>query len=811
MCELCSTGHGRELLGSEQFTNIREVIEQRLGIAEEVRRALMLNDDFPRGELIEFGSAARKITVEGGFLEVEELITLRRGLESVIEVSGFVKRHTDDFPLLTALSSSTATFPDISNHIESMIDRFGKIRDNASPELFEIRRSIRSKEASVSKRLNAVLSKAISDGVVDSDASISIRDGRAVIPVAAVNKRKLAGFIQDQSATGKTYYIEPVEIIEINNELKELEYSERREVVRILTAFTESIRPVQPAIEQSDQYLAQIDVIRAKAMWALESGAVMPIISTEGRLVLRNARHPLLEQTLTKEGKRIVPLNMRLDSRERILVISGPNAGGKSVCLKTVGLLQYMFQCGMPVTALENSEMPLFKDIFIDIGDQQSIDNDLSTYSSHLYNMKRMLAAAASDTLVLIDEFGSGTEPVIGGAIAEAMLESFVDSGTYGVITTHYSNIKYFAGSHTGVVNGAMQFDVQRIEPLFALETGTPGSSFAIEIARKIGLPRAIIESAEQLAGKEHIDLEKQLRDVARDRRYWEQKREKINRTDRIVEELEDEYQDRLAKLKSERQAIIKEARENAEQIVSEANRKVENTIRMIRESQADKETTRMIRRELDSFKQQVSEGVHYATADDERIDREMSRVEHRQQKRLERQGKTTEKVEPKPTPAPEPAPLGVGSKVRIKEQDGIGEITSLKGKRATVAFGQILTTLDTDRLEQVTNAEYRKQVRPTKARTVIDVDISSRKLNFTDRLDVRGMRAVEALEAVQDFVDDAIMVGVSELTILHGKGTGALKEEIRRYLHTVEQVESAGDDHADRGGAGITVVKLKQ
>jgi DNA mismatch repair protein MutS2 len=563
-------------------------------------------------------------------------------------------------------------------------------------------------------------------------------------------------------------------------------------------------------LAESGEYLAQFDMVRAKARWAMSNGAYRAIVSEEGMLRLVDARHPLLQQSHAKENKEVVPLDLVLNPQRRILVISGPNAGGKSVCLKTVGLLQYMFQCGIAIPASAVSELPIFEGIFIDIGDQQSIDNDLSTYSSHLLNMKGMLSAASEHTLILIDEFGSGTEPVIGGAMAEAMLERYLEKGTYGVITTHYTNIKYFASNHRGVANGAMMFDVQNIRPLFRLEMGEPGSSFAIEIARKIGLPEELIRSASEKAGSEVISLERQLREVARNRNYWEQKRERIRIADRRVEEMESEYAERLAKLKEERAAIIRQAKEDAKVILDQTNRTIENTVRVIRESQAEKETTRLARREIEALKENVINGVDYLSAESEKVEREMEKIERRRQKRAERKAQRGEAVEVAKPEEPKVLPVEVGAKVRIVGQEGVGEVVSMKGKKATVAIGQIMTTIAIDRLEAISNSEFKKQTRPTSARTVVSVDISSRKLAFKDNIDIRGMRAMEALEAVQDFIDDAIMVGIGTVTILHGKGTGALKDEVRKYLRYIPQVASATDDHPDRGGAGITVVKFK-
>ncbi|MFQ7387336.1 MAG: endonuclease MutS2 [Alistipes sp.] len=653
-----------------------------------------------------------------------------------------------------------------------------------------------------------MLSAAKNAGIVDADAQISIREGKAVIPVAAANKRKLQGFIHDESATGRTFYVEPVEVVEINNELRELEYAERREIVRILSEFTDSVRPDAGLIAASGDYLAEIDMLRAKGRWASQNGCVKPIISDDDRLVLKNARHPLLQQTLRAQGREVVPLDMQLDRRKHILVISGPNAGGKSVCLKTTGLVQYMFQCGFPVPASEVSELPVFRSIFIDIGDEQSIDDDLSTYSSHLLNMKNMLAGASSSTLVLIDEFGSGTEPVIGGAIAEAILERLLTKGCYGVITTHYANIKYYASNTEGIANGAMMFDVQNIRPLFRLETGKPGSSFAVEIARKIGLPEDIIRAAGEKAGSDHINIEKQLREIARDKHYWEQKRDRIRLTDRKVEELEQTYAGQLSKIRAERQEILKKAKLEAQQLIADANRQIENTIRTIREAQAEKELTRLARRELDDFRDAVTKTD---TAEkDAQVAREIERIERRRQRRIERK---TQRGEAQAAAAAPNRPNPARSNP-VPRSAWPGRIWSAWCSRSREeSAGRLRSDTYYGRQETADRGvEQRvpRSARPQTARTVVSVDISARKLNFRDHIDVRGMRAAEALDAVQDFVDDALMVGVGSVSILHGKGTGALKEEIRRYLRTVPEVESAKDEHADRGGAGITIVTFK-
>ena len=807
---LCSMRRAQQMLSGEGFSTSRREIEHRLSLTDEVGRLLSMEQEFPREEFLDIAEIVRKIEIEGTFLDTGEVVTLTRALRSAGEVSSFVmSRDVAAYPTVRALSQRVASFVHIVAEADRIIDNFGQVRDNASPELHDIRREIRSREGQVSKRLHQVLNAAKSAGIVDADAMISIREGRAVIPVAAGNKRKLQGFIHDESATGKTFYIEPVEVVELNNELKELEYAERREIVRILSRFTDMLRPEVEAIASAEEYLATIDMLRAKARWAAENGAVKPILSTDGRLLLRTARHSLLEQTLRAQGKKIVPLDMELDSHKRIMVISGPNAGGKSVCLKTAGLVQYLFQCGYLVPVAENSELPIFERMYIDIGDEQSIDNDLSTYSSHLTNMKDMLAGASERTMVLIDEFGSGTEPVIGGAIAEAILERLVERKCYGVITTHYSNIKYYAANTDGISNGAMMFDVQNIRPLFKLETGKPGSSFAIEIARKIGLPEQIIRSASEKVGSDHINIEKQLREIARDKRYWEQKRDRIRIADKKVDELEQRYKEQLERIRSERNEIIGKAKQEAKELVKEANRQIENTIKTIRESQAERDMTRLARQELQEFRDAVESDAMDAERD-EKVAREMERLERRRARRAERKnGAAVEQSQTLPEP-PKPKTVEVGSKVRIEGQDMVGVVQSMKGKKAQVAFGHILTTVDKERLVVVSNAEYREATRPVTPRTVIATEISERRLNFSRTVDVRGMRVVEALDKVQDLVDDALMVGVDTITVLHGKGTGALKEEIRAYLRTIPHIGSVRDEHEDMGGAGITVITFK-
>ena len=810
--ELCSMESAREIIGGEGFTRSRRDIEERLSLADEMRLVISMEPGAEIGEQDDLRAIVDKVAVEGSYLMVEECATLLRGLRSAASIVRFLlSRREGSYPRLRAMTSRVEVFPELQQAIERVIDDKGEVRSSASEELSSIRRSIREHEGLVSKRLQQVLQRAKASGIVDADAMISIRDGHAVIPVAAANKRKIAGFIHDESATGRTFYVEPVEVVELNNELRELEYAEKREIVRILTELTATLRTQIEGLVRIEEYLTRIDALRAKARWAIANGAVKPIISTEGRLLLRKARHPLLQQTLRSQHKEIVPLDMELNAERRILVISGPNAGGKSVCLKTTGILQYMVQCGFLVPTLENSEFPLFESLMIDIGDQQSLENDLSTYSSHLVNMRAMLDEASERTLILIDEFGSGTEPTIGGAISESILERFVERKAYGVITTHYANIKYFASRNEGVANGAMAFDVRNIMPLFSLEMGKPGSSFAIEVARKIGLPEDIVRKAMDKAGEGHINLEKQLREIARDKRYWAEKRDRIRVTDRKVEQLEQTYTDRLQGIKDERREILERARKEAEEMIAEARRTIENTIRTIRESQAEKEITRLARKEMETFVESVDEAKGGMTSD-ERIEREMERLARRRERREKRAEEREQAggVVPQKVEEPVVKKIEVGTKVKLEGQEIPGIVKMIKGKKAQVAFGEMLIMVDVARLKAVSSTEYREATRPTAARTVVSVDIRERKLNFRDHIDVRGMRASEALEAVEDLVDDALMVGVSTVTILHGKGTGALKEEIRRYLRSVKDIASVADDHADRGGSGITIVTFK-
>ena len=820
-----STRLAREKLAETGFSSDFETVVRRLGEVDEMRVILLMEQDFPVGGYVDIVYLVSKIRIEGAYLEAEEIVSIAKALHTAgKQVAFFARKEERQYPFLKSRAAGVSALPAIQERIVCLVDRFGRVRDDASPELSDIRRSLREKEQQVGKRLQAILRAARSEGIIDEDAAVSIRDGRAVIPVPSTNKRKLKGFVHDESATGKTFYVEPEEVVELNNEIKELEYAEKREIIRILVAFADFLRPYSEELIGAGDFLAFMELTESKARVAIDMRASKPVLRKEAYLDLRQARHPLLEQTLVREGKRIVPLNLTLSREKHILVISGANAGGKSVCLKTVGLLQYMLQCGLLIPAGENSETGLFRSIFIDIGDQQSLDNDLSTYSSHLQNMKTMLRYSDDRSLILIDEFGSGTEPVMGGAIAETLLERFEARGVFGVITTHYSNLKYYAGNAKGVLNGAMTFDIRNIRPLFGLEIGKPGSSFALEIARKIGLPEDVVRAAQDKIGSEQVNIEKQLRDIARDKRYWETKRENIRLAGKRAEELAVRYEKELTEILRQRKELLAAARQEAKQIVNEANRRVENTVREIREAQAEKERTKLIRQELEQFRRET-ENEETVLEEDARLLRKMEKLREKERRREER-SRQAGNAENKPeTPAAVPIEKKTfepGDKVRIKGQVVAGEITRVEGSRCYVAFGHLISQVEAKRLEPISAAEYKRQQKENaNARSsgtafpggmgaeTKTYDVSEKRLNFKNEIDLRGARVDEALARVQVLVDEAYMLGIADLRILHGKGTGALKEEIRRYLRTVPFVADCRDEHVQFGGAGITLVRL--
>ena len=688
--------------------------------------------------------------------------------------------------------------------IDGILNKYGKIKDNASTELARIRRELANTMGSISRSLNSILRSAQSEGYVDKDVAPTMRDGRLVIPVAPGLKRKIKGIVHDESASGKTVFIEPAEVVEANNRVRELEGDERREIIRILTEFSNVLRPSIPEILQSYEFLAEIDFIRAKSYFAIQTNSLKPAIENEQLLDWTMAVHPLLQLSLAKHGKKVVPLDIELNKKQRILIISGPNAGGKSVCLKTVGLLQYMLQCGMLIPMHERSHAGIFSSIFIDIGDEQSIEDDLSTYSSHLTNMKIMMKSCNERSLILIDEFGGGTEPQIGGAIAEAVLKRFNQKRTFGVITTHYQNLKHFAEDHEGVVNGAMLYDRHLMQALFQLQIGNPGSSFAVEIARKIGLPEDVIADASEIVGSEYINADKYLQDIVRDKRYWEGKRQTIRQREKHMEETIVRYQTEMEELQKSRKEIIRQAKEEAERMLQESNARIENTIRTIKEAQAEKEKTRMARQELTDFR--TSLDALASKEQEEKMARKMEKLKEKQERKKNK--KNEQKAASSSTTAPKVAPISVGENVKIKGQTSVGQVMEISGKNAIVAFGSIKTTVKLDRLERSNAApKTESMAKSTFVSSQTHDQMYEKKLSFKQDIDVRGMRGDEALQAVTYFIDDAILVGMDRVRILHGTGTGILRTLIRQYLSTVPSIRHYADEHVQFGGAGITVV----
>lgn len=814
----CLSPLGMEKTDDMDFSDSYDEINRRLDQVMEFMRIIQEEDDFPSQYFFDVRPSLKRIRIEGMYLNEQELFDLRRSLETIRDIVRFLQRTDDEeepdeddsnspYPALHELAKDIMVFPQLITRINNILDKFGKVKDNASAELLRIRRELSATTGSISRSLNNILRMAQSEGYVDKDVVPTMRDGRLVIPVAPSMKRKIKGIVHDESATGKTVFIEPTEVVEANNRIRELEGEERREIIRILTEFSTTIRPQAPAILQSYEFLAEIDFIRAKALLSLDFKAGKPSFENKQIIDWSGAVHPLLQMSLAKHNKKVVPLDIELTTRQRILLISGPNAGGKSVCLKTVGLLQYMLQCGLPVPMDECSHAGVFSSIFIDIGDEQSIEDDLSTYSSHLTNMKNMMKSCNGRSLILIDEFGGGTEPQIGGAIAEAVLKRFNLKKTFGVITTHYQNLKHFAEDHEGIVNGAMLYDRHEMRALFQLQIGNPGSSFAVEIARKIGLPEEVIADASEIVGSEYIQSDKYLQDIVRDKRYWETKRQNIRKREKQMEETIARYEKEIEELEHSRKEILKQAKEDAERLLQESNAKIENTIRTIKEAQAEKERTRTARQELTDFRKEVEELDKAAT--EAQIVRKMEKLREKQERRKEKKNKpdTTPKVQA----APKVIPIQKGDYVRIKGQTSVGQVMETDGKNATVMFGLMKTNVKADKLERTEAPKPTNTIaKATFVSSATQEQMYEKKLNFKQDIDVRGMRGDEAIQAVTYFIDDAILVGVSRVRILHGTGSGILRTLIRQYLATVPGVAHFQDEHVQFGGAGITVVDLK-
>ena len=800
----CLSDLGREKSERIRFSTSPAFISRLIEQVDEFREILDMEENFPLDHCIPMRESLEKIRIEGKYLEEEEVFQLRLNQSTIKNVLGFFKnKHQEDkCPGLWQLSKKIRIYPYITDRIDQILNNKGEIKDTASPELKRLRREIAEKESGISSRIGRIFKDLKQQGVVGEDASLAIREGRSVIPVDSHLKRKIPGVIQDESATGKTVYIEPNEIVEINNQLKELRYDVRREIIRILTEFADDIRPYLDELLQAMDFLGTIDFIRAKALFAREIHAIKPAQINHPHIHWYQAVHPLLYLNLKKENRQVVPLDIALDNnKQRILVISGPNAGGKSVCLTTTGLIQYMFQCGLLVPVKPGSEMGIFRKLFINIGDDQSIENDLSTYSSHLVNMKNFIKDAGEQSLILIDEFGAGTEPMLGGAIAEAILDRLNHKKVMGLITTHYSNLKHFASSSPGIENGAMLFDTDNMSPLYQLTIGEPGSSFAFEIAKKIGLPGNVLQKASSKVGSEHINFDKNLKDIIRDKRYWEKKRQSIREKEKKLEKTLNEYAHELSSARNMKKEVKKQAQQEAQAMLDEANKKIENTIRQIRESQADKEKTRQARKDYEHFKEQARQ-----QEGDQQLEKKLASIE-KQKKHLTDEKPEHSSEEKSPS---QDKPLSKGDKVRLKNRDAVGEVMDVNEKSLLVAFGNIITTIEKNQLERISEKEYHKEQRETGAGpSEQNFNLSRRRMDFHPELDIRGKRGDEALQMVRDFIDEAIMVNAGRVRILHGKGNGILRELVRKYLNSIDVVSHYRDEHVEYGGAGITVVEF--
>jgi DNA mismatch repair protein MutS2 len=787
LLERCMSTLGTAQVEKITFSPHLKEIEQWLNQTEEFRQILLLNEPFPQSNYYDPTEDFSQIRPEGTFLEPEVLLDLRLSLETIAGVIRFLGQKKDDealkYPWLAGLPEGLEFDHELPGMINRIIDEKARVRDNASAELTRIRRALSEMESQATRKINQLLGQAKSQGLVASDAELALRNGRLVIPMPASGKRRIKGFVHDQSATGQTVFLEPEEVFELNNQIRELELDERREIIRILKDFAGRLRPRIPELKKAYQMLGTLDTIRAKARLALDIGGMKPKLSDNPGMEWINARHPLLYLSHKAQGKPVEPLTISLTPQERILVISGPNAGGKSVCLKTCGLLQYMLQCGLLVPMEDYSVAGIFQKIFIDIGDQQSIENDLSTYSSHLLNMKYFASRGNAGTLFLIDEFGAGTEPRIGGAIAEAILEQLHNTGAMGVVTTHYANLKLMAGRFDAIINGSMLFDTKNMRPLFRLKTGNPGSSFAFEIARTIGLPIEILERAEEVAGSQDLDFDRQLQDMDLKKNELDEKEKQLRSAEGFLSEMIEKYEALSSELETRKGEILIKARQEAKTLLSGTNKMIEKTIREIREAQAEKERTRQLRKDLDTFSRQQ----------DEALDAGKSTAPKAKPVRIEKaQG-----------------PIAVGDAVRVSGQQSIGEVLEISGKQVLVSFGSIKFKTKIDKLEKLKRSSLPKEQAP-RARAKMTFDINEKAAAFNPQVDLRGMRAEDALPKLRRFVDDAVLLGVKHLKILHGKGDGILREIVRDYLQTVPEVERYRDEHPDRGGAGSTVAELK-
>ena len=781
---LCISEMGKEFVGKMCFCTDVDEIRTYLRLIQDFETLMQDGVPFPVRDYNDLREEFHHLAIDGTVISLESMFALKPTLSALSYVFKFFKSEASDkVPYLKALAEGVSIDNHIFTEINRLIDDKGEIPDNASSELAEIRRDIRRKQSSIDHRMHKILIEAKNSGWTDSTAEMTIRNGRPVIPVRAADKRELRGFIHDESATGQTVYIEPAEIFETNNEIKELEYAERREINKILLAFTKILRPEIPNLIMAWRLLGLLDFIRAKALLAHEYNCVIPEVVDEPMFNWIEARHPLLEQKLKGQGKQITPLDLKLGNDSRILVISGPNAGGKSVCLKTIGLIQYMLQCGLAIPVKIDSKCGVFHDMFIDIGDEQSLENDLSTYSSHLINMKELLEHGDERTLFLIDEFGTGTEPQLGGAIAEAILLRMNEKHSFGVVTTHYANLKLLADNHPGIVNGAMLFDTRYLQPLYVMMIGKPGSSFAFEIAKKIGFPHEILDSAAEISGREHLDFDQQLQQLEIEKKEVRKKEYELKVADKLLDEIVTKYKNHLAEIEKKKKQLLHEANKEAQALIDGANAKIERTIREIKEAQAEKNRTKELREELKAMKQNLAD----------------------EEKSLSKQLKAEEKEE---TPSED---LKVGDMVCINELEVVGELLAISDTDVTIQFGDVRLRTTADKLRKISRSQARKaQQNPLYLRKSIMNDINEKAEKFNLTLDVRGQRGDEAVDNVAKYIDEANLLSIKEVSILHGKGNGILRKLIREYLSKQSCIQNFSDASLETGGAGITRVTLK-
>ncbi len=779
----CVSTLGKEKVNALYFSTSHKKIDKWLKQITELRKINVSDDNFTLSDVFDIRESVSRIKLRGTYIETEELYDLKRTIETTNSVVNYLRKGEEqsngeiiyNYPELCDLTKGIDSLAKVVTLINNVVDSNGNIKDTASKALREIRVELLNLRKKINSTINSILKNAQKEGIVEKDTLTTLREGRILIPVVANLKKKIPGIVHAESSTGHTVFIEPAQVVEINNHIKELENKERREIIRILIELSDNLRLYIPQILAAIKFIASIDLIAAKAQLAEKFKAIEPELSDKPIIDWVEAINPLLKLNSAS----IIPLNITLTNDKNILIISGPNAGGKSVCLKTVGLLQYMLQCGISVPIAENSKIGIFKTIMIDIGDEQSIENALSTYSSHLLNMKAMITHADTDALILIDEFGTGTEPQIGAAIAEAILKKIWEKGIWAVITTHYQNLKHFAENHEGIVNGAMLYDRHNMKPLFQLAIGRPGSSFAIEIARKIGLPEEVIDYAANIVGSDYIQSDKYLQDIVRDKRYWEAKRSTIHKNEKDLQRKIENYELELHNLKQRKKEIIDDAKRQAEELILEANKNIENIIREIRKKQAEHEVTKKLRAKLTKYKNEV-------TPKNENIVKREIPTDNMYFKQ--------------------------GDYVKINGLNTIGKIEKINEKTAIIIFGDVKTKIDIKEIEPTTKKEIKQQLRSQKNihySTQTRETIDEHRSQFKQEIDVRGMRTEEALVKVQNFIDDAILASAQRVRILHGKGNGILRMMIRNYLKTIPNVNSIKDEHIQLGGAGITVVEL--